>query len=193
MDDDSHPTHHIEGMPPHGSQVSLVSDIEDDSMFSETETSYNSVSTLESHEIAEYFRSVHGFTYQSDENLPLAFPTDMAYDRLDVILHMIARLCQNGMIVPEEADQLLRNGGLDGRGEARVLDLVTNSAAWHDSIRVNDMSDVYPTANFVSLDTKPLVPHKPHARIKFEVYEFYSGIIEPDESIDMVHVKQSVL
>lgn len=54
------------------------------------------------------------------------------------------------------------------------------------------MADTYPRAEFVSLDVKPLVALIPHARIRFEVYDLYAGIAEPDASFDIVHVRQCV-
>lgn len=79
----------------------------------------------------EYFRSVHGFTYMTDENLPLVFPTDTLADRLDVVFHTIVRLCLGGANLPPVADELIRRGGVEGgAGGANVLDLPTNSGTW---------------------------------------------------------------
>lgn len=61
-----------------------------------------------------------------------------------------------------------------------------------DGDRANEMASIYSTTRFVSLDTKPLVAHKPHARIDFQVYNFYDGIIEPDASFDLVHLRQGI-
>jgi hypothetical protein len=155
--------------------------------------------------VAEYFRSVYGFTYSSDENIPLVWPTNSVSKRLTVLLHFIVRLCQDGMNVPVVADDMLRRGGVFEEGKPRVLDLMTNSAAWCVSnlyldamakgryLRVTEMASIYPNANFTTIDTKPLVPHKPHPRINFEVYDFYAGIMEPDASFDIVHIRQGVL
>ncbi|KAG8693825.1 hypothetical protein FRC08_008859 [Ceratobasidium sp. 394] len=158
----------------------------DEMMLSDSETSYHTMSTLQSNEVAEYFRLVHGFTFSSDENVPLVFPTDATADRVDIIFHIIVRLCRDGKNVPPVVDEMLRTGGLEGGG-AKVLDLVTNSGTW-----VTEMASTYATPKFTSLDTKPLVAHHPHARIDFQVYDFYAGIIEPDSSFDLVHLRQGV-
>ncbi|KAG9099669.1 hypothetical protein FRC06_004963 [Ceratobasidium sp. 370] len=135
----------------------------DDTMFSDSGSSYHTMSTLQSSEVA-----------------------DATAERLDIILHIIVRLCRDGKNVPPVVDEMLRTGGLDGGG-AKVLDLVTNSGTW-----VNEMASTYATPKFTSLDTKPLVRHSPHARINFQVYDFYAGIVEPDSSFDLVHLRQGV-
>ncbi|KAG8692558.1 hypothetical protein FRC09_011113, partial [Ceratobasidium sp. 395] len=156
-------------------------------MFSDS-GSIHTMSTLQSTEVADYFRSVFGYTFPADENVPLLFPTDTTADRLDVIMHLIVRLCRDGMNVPAPVDEMLRKGGVDGRGTgARVLDMVTNSGTW-----VGEMASIYSTPKFISLDTKPLVPHKPHARISYQVYNFYAGIMEQDATFDLVHLRQGV-
>ena len=50
--------------------------------------------------------------------------------RLDILAHMIIRLCQGGSIVATAGHELLAQGGLGGNG-AKVLDLATNSGAWY--------------------------------------------------------------
>ncbi|KAG8783415.1 hypothetical protein FRC12_019747 [Ceratobasidium sp. 428] len=157
-------------------------------IFTDSGSSYHSMSTLQSQEVAEYFRSICGLAYQSDENVPLVFPADTTSDRLDVVLHLILRYCQGGMNIPSAVDDMLRQGGVVGAGKgAKVLDLLTNSGTW-----VTEMASIYPTASFVSLDTKPLVPHEPHSRIKFEVYDLYAGIMEQDSTFDLVYVRHGI-
>ncbi|QRV82473.1 methyltransferase domain protein [Ceratobasidium sp. AG-Ba] len=155
--------------------------------FSDSDCSYCTMSTLQSEEVASYFRSVSGFTYSSNEDVPILIPTDTNANKLDVLLHIIVRLCQGGRNVPCEVDEMLRKGGVDSETGARVLDIVTNSGTW-----VEEMADTYPTAGFTSIDVKPLVPHKPHARIGFQVYNLHAGIMEPDATFDLVHIRQGV-
>ncbi|KAG8777932.1 hypothetical protein FRC12_000120 [Ceratobasidium sp. 428] len=177
-----------------GEAGSLISDMStehtsdsDGLMFSDS-GSIHTMSTLQSTEVADYFRSVFGYTFSADENVPLLFPADTTADRLDVIMHLIVRLCRDGMNVPASVDEMLRRGDVDGRGTgAKVLDMVTNSGTW-----VGEMASIYSTARITSLDTKPLVPHKPHARISYEVYNFYAGIMEQDATFDLVHLREGV-
>ncbi|QRV95859.1 methyltransferase domain protein [Ceratobasidium sp. AG-Ba] len=161
-------------------------------VFSDSGSSYDTLSTIQSNEVAGiigYFRSVHGSMFPSDENTPLVLPTDVTADRLDILLHMIVRLCRGGKNVPDSVDEMLRNGGVGGDGMgARVLDAVTNSGIW-----VNEMAEIYSNTSFTSLDIKPLVPHTPHPRIDFQVYDFQTGIMQPDNTFDLVHLWQGVL
>ncbi|KAG9123881.1 hypothetical protein FRC07_013651 [Ceratobasidium sp. 392] len=113
----------------------------------------------------------------------------MLRDRLDVVLHTIVRLSHDGVNVPAEANALLRAEGVGvGQQGGHVLDIVTNSGTW-----AREMASEYPGATFVSIDSKPLTPHEPHPRIKFEVYDYYNGIRQPTSSFDIVHIRQGAL
>ncbi|CAE6385351.1 unnamed protein product [Rhizoctonia solani] len=160
-------------------------EVRSESMTSESSSS-RSMSTLGSGEVTNYFKTLHGFTYVTDDNLPLAFPTDAVAERVNVVFNIITRLSQGGKNVPAVADELLTRGGLDGAG-GRVLSLVTNSGVW-----AYEMASAYPSAEIVSIDVKPLTALVPHQRIKFEVYDVYAGIAEPDASFDLVHARQCV-
>ncbi|KAG8688120.1 hypothetical protein FRC09_013099 [Ceratobasidium sp. 395] len=160
-----------------------------DGTFFDTDSSNDTMSTLTSGEVAEYFHSVHGYTYTSDENLPLVFPVVPSTVQLNVLYHTLVRLCQDGQNVPPEADEVLRAGGVNPRLStgARVLDVITNCGTW-----VQEMAEEYPSARFLSIDVKPLLPFDPHPRIAFEVYDVYAGIAEPDATFDVVHARQCV-
>ena len=54
------------------------------------------------------------------------------------------------------------------------------------------MAEAYPTAKFVSVDLKPLIPFAPHRSIEFEVYNFSTGFMYPDASFDFVHARLCV-
>ncbi|KAF8597284.1 S-adenosyl-L-methionine-dependent methyltransferase [Ceratobasidium sp. AG-I] len=159
-----------------------------DGMSFSDSSSDRTMSTLQSYEVAEYFRTVHGFTYLNDENLPIFLPIDNLAERLNVVLHTIIRLAYNGVNVPPIVDALLRSGGVDHMATgARVLDVATNSGSW-----VQEMAETYPTAKFVSVDLKPLAPFVPHQSIEFEVYNFSTGFTYPDASFDFVHARLCV-
>ncbi|KAH7335873.1 S-adenosyl-L-methionine-dependent methyltransferase [Rhizoctonia solani] len=149
-------------------------------------SSCRTMSTLGSSEVTEYFHDRFGYTYMTDENIPAVFPTDSLAERLETLAHIMIRHCQGGKIIATVGHELLAQGGLGGNG-ARVLDLATNSGAW-----VQEMAQIYPTTKFVSVDVKPLIPHPPHPRIKYEVYDLYAGIAEPDVSFDLVHARTCV-
>ncbi|CAE6385342.1 unnamed protein product [Rhizoctonia solani] len=163
-------------------QHELEAGTDSDAMMSEASTC-QTMSTLGSSEVTEYFQDRFGYTYMIDENVPTVFPTDSLAERLDVLLHMIIRHCQGGKTIPAPGHELLAQGGLNCNG-SRVLDLPTNSGTW-----VQEMAETYPSTDFVSADVKPLAPHLPHPRIKYEVYDLYAGISEPDASFDLVHAR----
>ncbi|ELU39551.1 methyltransferase domain-containing protein [Rhizoctonia solani AG-1 IA] len=129
----------------------------------------------------DYFKTLHGFTYVTDDNIPLAFPTDAVAERINVVFNIITRLSQGGKNVPAIAEELLIAGGLDGTG-ARVLSLVTNSGV----CRAYEVASTYPSTEIVSIDVKPLTALVPHERIKFEVYDIYAGIAEPDANYNFM-------
>ncbi|KAF8712367.1 Methyltransferase domain, partial [Rhizoctonia solani] len=161
-------------------------EVRSEAMTSES-SSARTMSTLSTGEVANYFKTLHGFTYVTDDNIPLAFPTDAVAERINVVFNIITRLSQGGKNVPAIAEELLIAGGLDGTG-ARVLSLVTNSGV----CRAYEVASTYPTTEIVSIDVKPLTALIPHQRIKFEVYDIYAGIAEPDASFDFVHARQCV-
>ncbi|KAG8742284.1 hypothetical protein FRC10_001708 [Ceratobasidium sp. 414] len=70
-------THH-ELLPPPALIMTEPTSESDETIFSDSGSSCHTMSTLQSNEVAEYFRLVHGFTFSSDENVPLVFPTDAA-------------------------------------------------------------------------------------------------------------------
>ncbi|KAH7335872.1 S-adenosyl-L-methionine-dependent methyltransferase [Rhizoctonia solani] len=182
LPDETAPVYHVTDAEHYNDESA---DIMSEAMTSES-SSARSMSTLGSGEVADYFKTLHGFTYVTDDNVPLAFPTDAVAERVNIVFNIITRLCQGGKNVPALADELLMKGGLDGKG-ARVLSLVTNSGVW-----AYEMASAYPSAEFVSVDVKPLSALVPHQRIKFEVYNVYAGIAEPDASFDLVHARQCV-
>ncbi|KAG8686333.1 hypothetical protein FRC11_009111, partial [Ceratobasidium sp. 423] len=176
-DSNTAPVYHVTDI-----QHELETGTDSETMMSEA-SSCQTMSTLGSSEVTEYFRNRYGFTYLTDDNVPTVFPTDSLAERLDVLVHMLIRHCQGGNIIATVGHELLAQGGLGGDG-AKVLDLVTNSGAW-----VQEMADIYLSAEFVSVDVKPLAPHTPHPRIEYEVYDLYAGLAEPDASFDLVHAR----
>ncbi|KAF8597281.1 hypothetical protein BDV93DRAFT_562456 [Ceratobasidium sp. AG-I] len=171
----------------HG-QIDLEEPSDSDGVTFSDSSSDRTMSTLQSSEVAEYFRTVHGFTYLDDQSLPIVLPTDNLAERLNVVLHTLLRLAYNGVNVPPVVDELLRSGGVNPTtGGAAVLDVATNSGAW-----VQEMAETYPTTQFVSVDLKPLALFVPHKRIEFEVYNFSTGLTYPDASFDFVHARHCV-
>ncbi|QRV81449.1 methyltransferase domain protein [Ceratobasidium sp. AG-Ba] len=160
----------------------------DNVMYPMSNSSRATMSTLGSDEALSYFRTIQGHVYEADERVPITFPVDLEKDRLNVLFHTLTKLVYNGANVPHEVDTLLRANGVDGLpGAVQVLDLVTNSGAW-----VQEMASAYPDVSFVSVDSKPLVPHEPHRKITFQVYDFYAEIRSPTSTFDLVHIHEGV-
>ncbi|KAF8609774.1 hypothetical protein BDV93DRAFT_518528 [Ceratobasidium sp. AG-I] len=143
----------------------------------------HSMSTLASEEASEYFQQIHGRTFPLAQSAPLAFPTDdVEVQRLDVV-HIAMKLVLNGNYYGPVKDVLSETG--DRR--KRALDLPTTEGNW-----VREMAAEFPHVDFTSVDTVPLVPHAQSRNILgYEVYDFYNGIEEADESFDLVRVKQA--
>ncbi|KAG9127705.1 hypothetical protein FRC07_010628 [Ceratobasidium sp. 392] len=68
----------------------------------------------------------------------------------------------------------------------KVLDIITVEGSW-----VQEMALQFPDVDFLSVDNVPLMPHVPRPNIIFEVYNLYNGIAAPDESFDIVHMRQT--
>ncbi|KAG8682609.1 hypothetical protein FRC09_016651, partial [Ceratobasidium sp. 395] len=66
------------------------------------------------------------------------------------------------------------------------LDIITVEGSW-----VQEMAQEFPHVDFLSVDNVPLTPHIPRSNITFEVYDLYNGIVAPDESFDIVHMRQT--
>ncbi|KAG9078117.1 hypothetical protein FS749_009929 [Ceratobasidium sp. UAMH 11750] len=68
----------------------------------------------------------------------------------------------------------------------KVLDMVTAEGSW-----VQEMAQQFPHVDFLSVDNVPLTCHTPRPNLLFEVYDLYNGIMAPDASFDVVHIRQA--
>ncbi|KAJ1300475.1 hypothetical protein OPQ81_005289 [Rhizoctonia solani] len=60
---------------------------------------------------------------------------------------------------------------------------------------VQEMAVEFPHCDIVSVDIAPIVTHAPRANVKFEIYDLYPGVAEPDETFDYIscrHVQTHV-
>ncbi|KAF8609758.1 hypothetical protein BDV93DRAFT_518513 [Ceratobasidium sp. AG-I] len=169
--------------------VYYVNDFEDDwldtySISTATSGSTDhSMSTLTSMEASEYFHQIHGRAFPLAQNAPTLFPTDDdEVQRLD-IMYAVVKLILNGnyygpvkAVLSETADR-----------RKRALDFPTAEGNW-----VRDMAAEFPHVDFTSVGTVPLVPHAQSRNILgYEVYDFYNGIAEADDSFDLVRARQA--
>ncbi|KAJ1300486.1 hypothetical protein OPQ81_005300 [Rhizoctonia solani] len=147
------------------------------------------VSTITSDEISDYFREAYGRTYAHDENLPLLYPIDEIEARRHQMQHAFLKALVHGNYIGP-VQEVLRPRA-DG-SRPRILDIRTCTGNW-----AQEMAAEFPHCDIVSIDIAPIVPHAPHPNIAFEVYDLYAGVAEPDESFDYVscrhvqlHVKE---
>ncbi|KAF8609661.1 S-adenosyl-L-methionine-dependent methyltransferase [Ceratobasidium sp. AG-I] len=140
-----------------------------------------SMSTLASEEASEYFQQIHGRVFPLAQSPPIFLPTDdVEVQRLD-IQHTALKRVLNGNYYGPVKEVLSETGGR----RKRVLDLLTAEGNW-----VREMAAEFPHVDFTSVDIIPLVPHaQSHNILGYEVYDLYNGIVEPDESFDLVHVR----
>ncbi|QRW10702.1 methyltransferase domain protein [Ceratobasidium sp. AG-Ba] len=146
----------------------------------------STMSTLESVEARSYFREVDGRMFPADSNVPLLLPIDNDEVRRLEKQHLILKLILEEDYLGPMREVLVLNPMLERR--KRVLDLVTLDGSW-----VQEMSQVFPDVDFVSIDSTPLRPHTPRPNVVFEVYDLYNGLAEPDNSFDIVHIRYAVI
>ncbi|CAE6516935.1 unnamed protein product [Rhizoctonia solani] len=147
------------------------------------------MSTITSDEITDYFREAHGRTFAHDENLPLTYPIDDIETYRHQMQHIFLKALVHGNYIGP-VREVLRPCS-DG-SRPRILDVRTCSGDW-----AQEMATEFPHCDIVSVDIAPTTTHTPRSNISFEVYDLYAGIAEPEESFDYVscrhvqlHVKE---
>ncbi|CAE6516930.1 unnamed protein product [Rhizoctonia solani] len=147
------------------------------------------VSTITSEEINDYFREAYGRTYAHDENLPLLYPIDEIEARRHEMQHVFLKALVHGNYIGPVREVLQPRA--DG-SRPRILDIRTCTGNW-----AQEMAVEFPHCDIVSIDIAPIIPHAPRPNISFEIYDLYAGVAEPDESFDYVscrhiqlHVKE---
>ncbi|KAG8732316.1 hypothetical protein FRC11_014445 [Ceratobasidium sp. 423] len=151
---------------------------------SDSETTISSMETIDSAEVADYFRVKHGRAFPMYDDLPLALPADQGEVYRLKIQHMaVKKLIADGLDSVIEA-QLAPS--FDGRRKC-VLDIRTQSGIWADEMAIR-----FPTVDIKSIDVVPTVPHYPQHNLHHEVYDIHAGILEPTGTFDMVHARHSV-
>lgn len=155
------------------------SDIDSDS----SEATTQSMSTLGSFEVSDYFREVYGRAYPADSNIPPFVPLDNGEAARLELQHHYLKLLIGGNYFGPVNDTLQP----DPSRRKRVLDIFTADGTW-----AQEMATEFPHVDFLSLDLIPLVPHNQRANVTFEVYDLYNGFTEPDASFDIVHTRRTV-
>ncbi|KAG9126108.1 hypothetical protein FRC07_004844 [Ceratobasidium sp. 392] len=170
--------------------VYFVDDTEQDDTMSDIEsvvpsdTTAETMSTLESQEAIEYFQQLNGRMFPADENMPIALPTDLGEVKRLMLQHIQLKIFFGANFYGPVHEVLTSSPG----NQKRVLDLITAEGSW-----VQDMAKDYPYVQFTSVDNMPLVPHTPRANITFEVYDLYNGIAEQSNTFDVVHLRHAAM
>lgn len=171
---------------------------------------------IQTHYIA-YFRDVGGRLYPVDPDIPVFMPQDeQETRRLDHEHNALKLVIGRNYVGP--VDFHLRNEPRFPR--KRVLDIGTQQGTWSVShiyctlrpitshtpapslydpngyltcalSRVQEMASEFPHVEFVSLDLSPMAAHTPRENVAFEVYNFHSGLAEPDASFDVAHMRHT--
>ncbi|QRV80651.1 methyltransferase domain protein [Ceratobasidium sp. AG-Ba] len=173
-----------------GAPVYFIDDVNSDDeqsdpeLYSSSSTSSGSADTLSSFEIHDYFQEIQGRMFPADDNVAISLPQDSAEVQRSrnhhIIFKMILRSNYWGPV-----EQVL--APIPGERERKkVLDMVTAEGSW-----VQEMAQQFPHVDFLSVDNVPLTSHMPRPNIEFEVYDIFNGIAAPDESFDLVHIRQS--
>ncbi|KAH7335826.1 S-adenosyl-L-methionine-dependent methyltransferase [Rhizoctonia solani] len=146
-------------------------------------------STITSDQLSDFFREAYGRTYPLDENLPLTYPVDDVEALRQKLQHQLLKALVHGNYIGP-VREILRPR-VDG-SRPRILDIRTCDGSW-----AQEMAVEFPHCDIVSVDIAPIVAHTPRANIKFEIYDLYAGVAEPDESFDyiscrhtQIHVKE---
>ncbi|CAE6480937.1 unnamed protein product [Rhizoctonia solani] len=146
-------------------------------------------STITSDQLSDFFREAHGRTYPLDENFPLTYPADDVEALRQKLQHQLLKALVHGNYIGP-VREILRPR-TDG-SRPKILDIRTCDGSW-----AQEMAVEFPHCDIVSVDIAPIVAHTPRANIKFEIYDLYAGVAEPDESFDyiscrhvQIHVKE---
>ncbi|CAE6422870.1 unnamed protein product [Rhizoctonia solani] len=150
-----------------------------------SEATVHTMSTLTSDAVIDYFHEINGRMFPTDENIPALFPTDHAEVHRLELQHLELKVLLKGNYFGPAKEVLEWN---EGERRKRVLDLLTADGTW-----VREMAAEFPHVDFTSVDIVPLVPHIRAANIlSYEVYDFYNGIAESDETFDIVHIRHAM-
>ncbi|GAB1520490.1 hypothetical protein RhiTH_003567 [Rhizoctonia solani] len=151
---------------------------------SDSEGTMSSAETIQSIEVADYFRIEHGRAFPVSDDLPMALPADHGEMRRLKIQHItIKRLVGN---ILDHLIEAHLAPSPDGRRK-QVLDIRTQSGIWADEVATK-----YPNVDIKSVDVAPTVAHYPRRNLNYEVYDIHSGLLEPSGTFDVVNASHTV-
>ncbi|KAG9104391.1 hypothetical protein FRC06_002945 [Ceratobasidium sp. 370] len=173
-----------------GASLYFVGDIDmdgepsDPEPYSSSSTASSSTETLTESVVHDFLQEINGRMFPSDANAAISLPQDSAEIQRCVNHHQVIRMTlQSSYWGPVEHILAPTQGEVERK---RVFDMVTAEGSW-----VQEMAQQFPHVDFLSVDNVPLTCHTPKPNILFEVYDLYNGIVAPDASFDVVHIRQS--
>ncbi|QRV98583.1 methyltransferase domain protein [Ceratobasidium sp. AG-Ba] len=150
---------------------------------SDTDSTASTLETVESSELSAYFRMEHGRAFPIYEELPLTFPSDVDEIRRLKIQHAALKLVVGDALDGIVMAQLLPSP--DGRRK-QILDIRTQTGIW-----AGELAARFAHVDVKSIDVAPTIPHYRRANLFHEVYDIHMGIMEPNETFDIVHARHT--
>ncbi|KAG8695103.1 hypothetical protein FRC08_008036 [Ceratobasidium sp. 394] len=150
----------------------------------DTDSTADTMTTIQSMDVHTFFRIEHGRAFSAYEGIPMVFPADNDEIRRLRIQHHAIKLVAGETLDDIILDQLLFH--LDGRRK-RVLDVRTQTGIWAEETAMR-----FPQVDVTSVDVVPTISHFPRTNLHYEVYDVHEGIMEPDETFDVVHARHSI-
>ncbi|KAG8729433.1 hypothetical protein FRC10_003912 [Ceratobasidium sp. 414] len=164
--------------------VDLDGERSDPELYSSSSTASTSTETLTESVVQDFLQEINGRMFPSDINVPINLPQDSIEIQRCANHHRVFKMIlQSNYWGPVEQVLAPTPGQVERK---KVLDMVTAEGSW-----VQEMAEQFPHVDFLSLDNVPLTCHAPRPNILFEVYDLYNGIVAPDASFDVVHIRQS--
>ncbi|KAG9093581.1 hypothetical protein FRC06_011457 [Ceratobasidium sp. 370] len=158
---------------------------------SDTDSTADTASTIQSADIHSkfsyapaFFRIEYGRAFPAYEGIPMVLPADDEEIRRLRIQHLAIK-----RVAGETLDEVISAHLSSDSGERRkrVLDVRTQTGMWAEETAVK-----FPGVGIISIDVVPTIPHQPRANLQYEVYDIHEGIIEADETFDIVHARHSI-
>ncbi|KAG8681976.1 hypothetical protein FRC08_015271, partial [Ceratobasidium sp. 394] len=151
---------------------------------SDTDSTADTATTIQSKDVHTFFRVEYGRAFPAYEGIPMVLPTDD-----DEMRRLRTQYLAVKLVVGNTLDELVSahlSSNSDGRRK-RVLDVRTQVGVWADEIAVK-----FPEVAVKSIDIVPTIAHLPRANLQHEVYDLHEGIMEADETFDIVHAGYTI-
>ncbi|QRW13166.1 methyltransferase domain protein [Ceratobasidium sp. AG-Ba] len=151
---------------------------------SDTESTTDTMETIRSNEVGDFFRVEHGRAFPMYDELPMALPSDIGEIRRLQIQYTAIK-----MLIGDTFDTIMDTHLAPSPDQRRkqVLDVRTQTGLWADEIAVR-----FPHVDVKTVDLAPTIPHMPRANLHHEVYDIHAGIMEPENTFDIIHARHTI-